>query len=478
MPRLAAAPSTPPPRPETQNVETGWFLDPDGRPTAVTENASSIPVPGPQHDPEHYKFRSTWSMQDGIWKKLEDRVPWAKVSKRDITRDGKPVERLVTSFSPDQTVGHRPSIESTSETQRDVKRDAEQSGLPPGRDQPTMSDAQPSAAAGLPAGESQQAGVLAVFCGECGCADQQHDLEFAQCVRCNSRSFVTDPRQVTNWFDEVEERHALQQLQDFAYVPKTKQWSEFPRAGVQETTLPARDVMDEIYEHESYVLDVGQAFQQLPDGARQDHSCAWSVATEVDDDSDWHWQEVFQDINIALDTLDENLKALPATTKTLFIKHQMKADIKPGCRKVGMAGTSSTLLDGVAHHLSYNLFFNKMTSPRCTTPTSRTLPTRSLQPWTLRSTRMLQTLSTISGLPGKKPLGLQIQDLTASACSSPRPRPSPALSPVRRRTKRMRLPVWAELPNKRSRKRRLGEQFQQTTGPNSSSPTRRSGVNG
>ena len=29
-----------------------------------------------------------------------------------------------------------------------------------------------------------------------------------------------------------------------------------------------------------------------------------------------------------------------------------------------MAGTSSTLLDGMAHHLSYNLFFNKMTSPR------------------------------------------------------------------------------------------------------------------
>ena len=141
---------------------------------------------------------------------------------------------------------------------------------------------------------------------------------------------------MTNWFDEVEERHALQQLQDFAYVPKTKQWSEFPRAGVQETTLPARDVMDEIYEHESYVLDVGQAFQQLPDGARQDHSCAWSVATKVDDESDWHWQEVFQDINIALDTLDENLKASPATTKTLFIKHQMKAGIKPGCRKVGM----------------------------------------------------------------------------------------------------------------------------------------------
>ena len=166
-----------------------WTLMAD--PTAVTENASSIPVPGPQHDPEHYKFRSTWSMQDGIWKKLEDRVPWAKVSKRDITRDGKPVERLVTSFSPDQTVGHRPSIESTSETQRDVKRDAEKSGLPPGRDQPTMSDAQPSAAAGLPAGESQQAGVLAVFCGECGCADQ-HDLCEVQLALLCHRSSPSD----------------------------------------------------------------------------------------------------------------------------------------------------------------------------------------------------------------------------------------------------------------------------------------------
>ena len=256
-----AAPSTPLPA-EQPDLQAGWFLDPDGRPTVVTENALTIPVPDanqfplpePQQDSKGFCYRSSWSMQDGIWRKLEDRVAWSEVGARNIATDGRPVERLVTSFSPDQDKGRRPSIQSTAETQRGVKRDADQSGLPPREERPPdMSDAaQPSASVDPPAEQPQHAEALPVYCEECGCADQQQDLEFSQCTRCSLHSFVTDPRQVTNWFDEVEERKALQQLQDLTYDFQTKHWSSYPRAAVQETTLPARDTMDDIHDNEAF----------------------------------------------------------------------------------------------------------------------------------------------------------------------------------------------------------------------------------
>ena len=132
-------------------------MDPDGRPTVLTENALTIPVPdankfplpGPQQDPKGFPYRSSWSMQDGIWKKLEDRVAWSEVGARNIATYGRPVERLVTSFSPDQDKG----LQSTAETQRGMKRDADQSGLPPREGRPpNMSDAaQPSASVYPPA---------------------------------------------------------------------------------------------------------------------------------------------------------------------------------------------------------------------------------------------------------------------------------------------------------------------------------------
>ena len=55
-----------------------------------------------------------------------------------------------------------------------------------------------------------EASALLTYCGECGSTDQKHDLSFAQCSRCSAHSFVTDPRQVMNWFDEVEERQAFE----------------------------------------------------------------------------------------------------------------------------------------------------------------------------------------------------------------------------------------------------------------------------
>lgn len=81
-----------------------------------------------------------------------------------------------------------------------------------------------------------------------------------------------------------------------------------------------------------FVLDVGQAFQQLLEDALQDHHQAWSVATKENDTSDWHWQSLFDDIHVAVDTLQESMQALPNSTKKLFIKHNMK-DLRPA-RKV------------------------------------------------------------------------------------------------------------------------------------------------
>lgn len=59
------------------DVQSGWFLDPDGRPTVVTENAAGIPTSGPSYDPERFRYRSSWAYQQGQWKKLEDHVPWS-----------------------------------------------------------------------------------------------------------------------------------------------------------------------------------------------------------------------------------------------------------------------------------------------------------------------------------------------------------------------------------------------------------------
>ena len=321
---------------EPADVTAGWFLDPEGRPTLVTDNATNIPVPGPQYDAAQYPFRTTWSFHEGSWKKLEDRVPWAKAASRDISEKGKPLERLVTTFSPNQEAGRRPSIQSTAETQRGVKRNAAESELPP-RDleQPTMSDAGQQLLPGqdAPSGQAQQqegAEAMATFCRECGCPDQHQDLQFFQCVRCSSHSFVEDPREVRSWFDEVEERQALQQLQDeFTFDVRAKQWSPTPRAELQDVSLPDRDELDEAYDKEAEIMHVGQCFQQLPEDAGQEPLAVWSVATKAGD-NEWQWQEIFSDINVAMDTLDawtQELEDLAVSSaRTLLIKHKKKND--------------------------------------------------------------------------------------------------------------------------------------------------------
>lgn len=86
-----------------------------------------------------------------------------------------------------------------------------------------------------------------------------------------------------SWFDEVEERQALQQFQDeFIFDARIKQWSPTPRAELQDVSLSDRDEMDEVYKKEASLLHVGQCFQQLPEAADQEPHSAWSVATKTD----------------------------------------------------------------------------------------------------------------------------------------------------------------------------------------------------
>ena len=60
----------------------------------------------------------------------------------------------------------------------------------------------------------------------------------------------------------------------------------------------------------------------MPEDAKQDSTSIWSVATKQND-SDWHWHEIFQNIHIALDTFNDTMQELYwQPRKALWIKHQ------------------------------------------------------------------------------------------------------------------------------------------------------------
>ena len=120
------------------------------------------------------------------------------------------------------------------------------------------------------------------------------------------------------------------------YDARLKQWSSLPRADLQEILLPAPDAMDEAYENEAFLLDIGQCFRLPPDDAKDDAASVWSVAKDdaasvwsvavQNGDNEWQWQEIFQNIDIALDTFQEILQSMPDEAhRALFIKHQRKS---------------------------------------------------------------------------------------------------------------------------------------------------------
>ena len=330
---------------EPLETSDGWFLDPDGRPVLVVENARQFRRPDPDYDPDVYKYRTTWSYDNGAWSKLEDQAKMSNLP--DLTADlPKPVERLVTVFSPDGQFGRRPSIESAKGT----KRSAEASGLSSEPDNkpskstatgedvatPSPTPPQEGETTGVPPDTNVQipdpdrtgdvsASVLNVYCRQCGCSQWREQVHGQECLRCCSIEFVNDPRCVQSWFDEVEERETLNKA-NLVYNSTVKDWLDFPLSNVQSIQLPCQEDLDGIHEAESYVLEVGQAYRELPHPHGRDPHEVWSVAAKESETESWQWVQLFDSIHVAADTLGE-LQKQPA--KILALQHQVQTRCQP-----------------------------------------------------------------------------------------------------------------------------------------------------
>ena len=304
-------PHEPAPQP-AHEAESGWFLDPDGRPTVVVENARRYRSPDPHYDSNTFKYRTTWSFDSGRWEKLEDQVNMSEIPEKDEPL-GRSVDRLVTTFSREPAPGRRPSIESA----RGVKRGAEQTKLPDREDAeaavsleppleqpPTLppEDQTPQQSPETVAPTDQA--VALTYCQNCGSQDHETRGHGLECVRCNSLRFVSDPLQVSNWFDEVEEREAYEHLREPVHFnKKIKSWTDYPLSNIENIELPKNEDLDVIHDTESFVLDIGQAFQCLP--TQVDPQSIWSIATKGQEDDDWKWLEIFATIDVAADTVKE-----------------------------------------------------------------------------------------------------------------------------------------------------------------------------
>ena len=309
---------------EPQTSQASWFLDPDGRPTAVVENATNFQDPSSgSYDPNTYKYRTSWSYQDGQWKKLEDRVDMSQLNDPKEAVPESPVERLVMSFSRDLARGRRPSIESAAgvkrhptEEDRGVKRSADDASLV-AEGVGDTSASKPKKEEPAAASTEEPMSTLLLYCKNCGC--QQRDRHRHECVRCNTSDMVTDPRRVDSWFDEVEEFEALEQLRDqVSYNTKQKAWQDYPLANVDEIKLPETEMLDEIHDTEAYILDIGQACQGPPPQISDDQT-VWSVAAK--EAGEWQWVQLFDSIDVAHNTIEETF-GLNTPEKILSIQHQ------------------------------------------------------------------------------------------------------------------------------------------------------------
>ena len=320
-----ARPRLPPlPRAEPDHA---WLLDPNGRPMLTVDNADRFRTPEGKYDMNLYKYRSSWSYVDGSWQKLEDRVDMTSLENpRDAVPEG-PVDRLVMTFSPSRARGQVPSIASA----RGVKRSASDVGLPlpEERRQAAEEPAEPPASSvqppptGVeldPAVAAPDNMTLLLYCQNCGCQQQvQNDnRDMNSCARCSTSTFVEDPRLVESWFDEIEEHDALQLLEgQVHYNPKMKMWQPYGHIAPNSFLLPKHEDLDNVFNNESMILDVGQAHRVLPEPHTVSPSSVWSVAVQPRDEP-WSWLSVFDDIHVAGDTLAEEY---PEGVKTLAIEH-------------------------------------------------------------------------------------------------------------------------------------------------------------
>ena len=318
---------------DLQDQVSGWFLDPDGRPTVVVDNATTFRTPTPRFSADEFGYRTSWSLHGGNWQKIEDRVKWGELEDAVGQLPKGPVDKLVTTFSPSLERGLQPSIASAEEVQRTQTK----------RSVPEISSSSSSAGAkieeigatpvpvpsvipeagGIPSESTGPAAVLLTFCESCGCRKQEMTSP-PRCARCFAMHFVEDPRQVDNWFDEIEERSAYDEFQSMQYNPRYKEWYQPPLTALEEIQLPEHEQLDNFHETESYILDVGQIHRAPPE-SHSSHDI-WSVAVKDKDTGDWNWSQLFEDIHVNEDTFEEHLKGEEEQpTKKIFLQHSLKA---------------------------------------------------------------------------------------------------------------------------------------------------------
>ena len=296
-----------------------WFLDPDGRPTVVVDNATSYaPLPRDfQHD--QYKFRTTWIYNQGMWQKIEDQVPWEKKPSAEPDLPQGSVEKLVTTYSPTLERGRMPSIDSIREVGRGMKRQADETPekvdepLPPTTTTPPVqNESDPTATAST---ALQASAYVTQYCINCGCKQwQECSVNKLKCARCMSSTYTLNPFEVESWFDEIEEKAAYERAaQEGDLVLDNKSIA---------LQLPFQDEMDELHQNESYILDVGQVYATPPEDLT---GKLWSVAKKSNEDDFWSWTHVFENIDIDQEAVQDSL----SHAKVFLLHHHVPQPRKP-----------------------------------------------------------------------------------------------------------------------------------------------------
>eukprot|EP00435_Cladocopium_sp_Y103_P039387 s1919_g10.t1 len=163
--------------------------------------------------------------------------------------------------------------------------------------------------------------VLLLYCKQCG--TQDYNKSYTSCPRCSAREFIEDPKQVINWFDEVEEHEALGKAQDFQYDLYYKRWLDRSPQQAGHFDLPQDQQLEEHHEAESFITGVGQVFRQLPETALTEENTLWSVATKAPE-GDWQWTHIFETIDIDSEVVQDCMHDIhrhPNTAQRAFIKH-------------------------------------------------------------------------------------------------------------------------------------------------------------
>ena len=160
--------------------------------------------------------------------------------------------------------------------------------------------------------------ILLAYCKDCGTREPEpsSDNNAKQCPRCMSSHFVSDPREVHNWFDEVQEQEAFQQAGELSWHPFFKRWLPQEVQHSELLSLPRDPDLPEALHCECYITGCGQVFNQLPECYLGDNQHLWSVAVQDPKQRTWEWTHVFEQIGV-----DPVLASSWIDRQKIFINH-------------------------------------------------------------------------------------------------------------------------------------------------------------